>query len=104
MAGPRLERVITSYDSHEDADRASARYYAALSPQQRLDLALELMQPIYEAHPRFERVYRVVELGACPVSSDWGGGLQNKRAASRDEDLLDVRMLERLIEDDSRAP
>jgi len=79
MDDPHIERVLEAFDSHEDADRASARYYRALTPQERIDLALELMRPTYEAHPRFERVYRVVELGACPVSSDWGLGVQSIR-------------------------
>ena len=62
------------YDTHEEADNASKEYYASLSTTERLAVFLELMAPYYEAHPRLERIYRVAELGECPVSSDrWMG-------------------------------
>jgi hypothetical protein len=44
------------------ADEADFEYYRSLSGNEKLKLMLEIMAPAYEANPRFERVYRVVEL------------------------------------------
>lgn len=63
-----------TFDSFEEADKYDKAYYAGLSSDQRLDLALDLMKGYYETYPRFERIYRTAELGECPVSSDrWMG-------------------------------
>ena len=43
------------------ADEADYEYYRSLSGNEKLKLMLEIMAPAYEANPRFERVYRVVE-------------------------------------------
>jgi hypothetical protein len=54
-------RVFHSFAESERADRA---YYRSLTPSQRLDLLLELIQQWQgdETAKGFERVYRVVEL------------------------------------------
>ena len=56
-------RVFSSFREAEQADRA---FYASLSPQERLDLLLDLVarqrESMGEATQRLERVYRVVEL------------------------------------------
>ena len=56
-------RVFSSFREAEQADRA---FYASLSPQERLDLLLDLVarqrEAMGEAAQRLERVYRVVEL------------------------------------------
>jgi hypothetical protein len=56
-------RTFSSFQEAEDADRA---FYASLSPQQRLEILIDLIQrhreSIGEAPEGFERVYRVVEL------------------------------------------
>ena len=56
-------RVFSSFREAEQADRA---FYASLSPQERLDLLLDLVarqrESMGEAAQRLERVYRVVEL------------------------------------------
>ena len=61
-----MEKSIRKFDSFEEADRADAEYYASLTPQQRLDILLELVESyrksLGETAERFERVYRVVEL------------------------------------------
>ena len=69
------DRSFQSFDSHEEADKANQDFYDSLSCEEKLNIALELMQPYYEANPRLERIYRTAELGECPVSSDWGLGL-----------------------------
>ena len=65
------------FDSHEEADRASRLFYSSLSNDERIKLALKLMQPYYEAAPRFQRIFRTSDLGECPVSTDWRVGLQS---------------------------
>lgn len=74
MQKRKIQPIITTFDTHQEADEANLKYYSSLSPEERLEIALELMQPIYEAYPRFERVYRTAQLGECPVSSDWRMG------------------------------
>ncbi|MEX0718699.1 MAG: hypothetical protein WD066_19045 [Planctomycetaceae bacterium] len=53
------------FDSFEKADEADRAYYASLTPQERLDVMLELIrrhrESLGEAAQRLERVYRVVE-------------------------------------------
>ena len=56
-------RVFSSFREAEEADRA---LYASLSPQERLDMLLDLVArqraSMGEDAQRLERVYRVVEL------------------------------------------
>ena len=56
-------RVFSSFREAEEADRA---FYASLSPQERLEMLLDLVarqrESMGEAAQRLERVYRVVEL------------------------------------------
>ena len=59
-------RKLEIFESHEAADAADAAYYASLTPQERLDLVLELSADFPEdedeADEGRQRVYRVVEL------------------------------------------
>jgi hypothetical protein len=66
-----MDKTFKSFDSFEDAEKADFDFYAALSGEERLQLALEIMAASYAAHPRLERVYRVVELSECPVLDSW---------------------------------
>ncbi len=61
-----MERVAAEFRSQEDAAKADALYYRQLTPQQRLQI---LMQLIEQAHPDLhapgqglQRVYRIVKL------------------------------------------
>ena len=56
-----MEKVVAIHRSHEEAEEADNAYYRSLSPEQRLDILLELTRPD-ETQPRLERVYRIVEL------------------------------------------
>jgi len=60
-----MERVAQIFRSFKDADRADEDYYASLSPQQRLDIQLALIEryrsSLGETAKRFERVHRVIE-------------------------------------------
>ena len=75
MGEGKIARVIQGFDSHAEADQANFEYYRSLTPEQRIELALDLMAPYYEAYPRFQRIYRTAELGECPVTSDWRLGV-----------------------------
>jgi hypothetical protein len=59
-------RVFSSFEDAEDADMA---FYASLTPRERLEILLDLIQrqqeSRLEAPAGFERVYRVVELSEC---------------------------------------
>lgn len=62
----RVDRVVQVFRSFEDADRADDQFYAELTPQERLDMLLELVErhrsALGEAAGRFERVHCVTEL------------------------------------------
>ncbi len=59
----RVAQVFTSFDEAEGADDA---YYASLTPEERLDVLLEIIEryrsSLGEAADRLERVHCVVEL------------------------------------------
>ena len=61
-----VERVIQLYRSFEAADQADDQFYANLTPEERLDLLLELVErhrgALGETASRFERVCRITEL------------------------------------------
>ena len=61
-----VDKVARVFDGAAAADEADARYYASLSPQERVDLLLELVNryrdSLGEAAERLERVCRVTEL------------------------------------------
>ena len=61
-----MERVLNVFNSFEAADRADDEYYASLTPQERVNILLDMIaayrESLGEAGQRFERVYRVVKL------------------------------------------
>lgn len=61
-----MEKVLRVFSNFEEADRADDEYYASLSPQERVDLLLDMIaayrESLGETGQRLERVYRVVEL------------------------------------------
>lgn len=61
-----MDRVVRTFQSFEDADRADDQFYAELAPEQRLEVLLELIErhrsSLGEVAKRFERVHRVTEL------------------------------------------
>jgi hypothetical protein len=58
-----LKREFQMHDSFAEAEEADYEYYRSLTGNESLKLMLEIMAPAYEANPRFERVYQVIE---CP--------------------------------------
>ena len=65
MAGG-MKRELQVFDSRADAGRADTLYFASLTPQERVDVLLDLIaahrEAMGEAGERFERVCRVTEL------------------------------------------
>jgi hypothetical protein len=61
-----MDRVAQVFDSFDKADRADDEYYAGLTPEERLDILLEMIEryrsSLGAAAERFERVHRIVEL------------------------------------------
>jgi hypothetical protein len=61
-----MERVVRVFDQPSDAEAADRAFYASLSPQQRLDMLLDMMErhraSLGEAAQRFERVCRIAAL------------------------------------------
>ena len=61
-----MQKNVSVFSSFREAEEADRQFYASLTPQQRLDILLELIaadrESFDEAPQRFERVYRVVEL------------------------------------------
>ena len=61
-----VEKTVQRFTSHAEADRADREYYRSLTPQQRVDLTLELVRQYRESLPpdeqRFKRVHRIVTL------------------------------------------
>lgn len=61
-----VERVVRIFDSFAEAEAADRALYAAMTPQERLDLALLLIERyregLGEAAQRLERTARIVPL------------------------------------------
>ncbi len=59
-----VEKTVKVFAGFEDADKADARYDAAMSPEQRLNALIELRDRRHPdaAEQRLARVSRVVEL------------------------------------------
>jgi hypothetical protein len=61
-----LESTVAKFSRHQEAERATLEYYRSLTPEQTLDILLELIEASRKegdaASGRFERVYRIVKL------------------------------------------
>lgn len=62
----QVVRVVQIFRNFDDAAEADHQFYADLTPEERLDILLELVErhrsTLGEAAGRFERVHRIVEL------------------------------------------
>lgn len=60
-----MQKELSIFSSFQEADEAEHHFYASLTPQERLDLLLELVhrrrEALGEAAEGFARIYRVVE-------------------------------------------
>jgi hypothetical protein len=63
-----MDRQVQVFNSFEDADRADDQFYAELSPEQRLEMLLELVEQhrslLGETASRLERVHHIAELAS----------------------------------------
>jgi hypothetical protein len=59
-----VEKFVRKFESHAAAEQADQEYYRSLTPQQRLDLLLELVRQAtsHEGQQGFARVYRITQL------------------------------------------
>ena len=61
-----MEKVLKVFSGFEEADHSDDEYYASLTPQQRVDILLDMIaayrESLGETGERLERVYRVIEL------------------------------------------
>jgi hypothetical protein len=60
-----MEPEAKVFDSFEEAERAEAEYYASLTPKERVDILLDLVENYRRSlgpADRFERVCRVTDL------------------------------------------
>jgi hypothetical protein len=60
-----MDKVVRKFGSHGAADAADAAYYRELTPQQRLEILLTLIErgkKPHEVGQRPARVYRIVKL------------------------------------------
>jgi len=59
-----MQRVARIFRSFDESEQANKRYYLSLSPEQRMEILMDLINRGRhdEAEQRFERVYRIVKL------------------------------------------
>ncbi len=59
-----MDKVARIFHSFAESDAADQQYYQSLSPEQRLEILLELISQgqDHESEQRLERVYRIVKL------------------------------------------
>ena len=70
-----MDKIIRSFGSHEEADRANRADDAKLTTSQRLDHFLQMMAPAYESTERLQRVYRTRNFDEPEVRDRWRLGL-----------------------------
>ena len=54
-----MEKSVVKFRSFEEAEKADREFYKKLTPQERLDMLLELLN--HAPEQRLERVYRVTK-------------------------------------------
>ncbi len=57
-----MEKVVRVFNSHEESERADREFYRSLTPTQRVEIALQLIDDTYGTEHRLEAVCRIVEL------------------------------------------
>ena len=57
-----MEKVVRKFESHEEAERADREFYRSLTPKQRVEIALQLIDDYYGTEHRLEAVCRIVKL------------------------------------------
>ena len=58
-----MKKVVRKFKTHAEADKADREYYRSLTPEERLDILLDLIEQGSDgASEGFKRVYRITEL------------------------------------------
>jgi len=59
-----VEKTVRIFRTHEEADQADAREDMRMTPQQRIQMVIDLRDHLYPdaAQQRLARVYRIVKL------------------------------------------
>ncbi len=60
-----MEKVVAKFKTHEDAEKANRLYYDSLSPEDRTQLLIQMINDFYGTEHRLERVPE----SACVVRS-----------------------------------
>ncbi len=55
-----MEKTVAKFRSFEEAEKVDREFYKSLTPQERLDILVELLSHVPEQ--RLERVVRIVKL------------------------------------------
>ena len=59
-----MEPIVRKFDSLESAEQADAEYYRSLTPDERVNILLQMVAQVNgDPPPRFERVFRFLKLG-----------------------------------------
>lgn len=73
----RMEAIVAKFASHDEAEQATLAYYRQLTPAQRLEILLELIEAANAqtnaASQGLARVYRITRLSAPDVVLREGG-------------------------------
>jgi hypothetical protein len=57
-----MEKVVRKFKSHEDAERADREFYRSLTPNQRLNILMQMIDDCYGTEHRLEPVVRIKKL------------------------------------------
>lgn len=66
-----MEIVFQTFSNMSEADEADRQRIRSLTGEERNRLALIMMAPYYEATPRLERIYPVVDQEELRISDGW---------------------------------
>lgn len=71
-----MDKTFRTFDTHQEAERASQEDDARLSTSERLANFLKMMAPVYGSPQRLQRVYRTRNLDEPEVRDHWRMGLK----------------------------
>jgi hypothetical protein len=66
-----MDKVLHIFNSFEEAQKYDDQEIAQMSCNERLELALRIMQPFYESTKRFERILRIADLSSGGIPDRW---------------------------------
>ncbi len=57
-----MEKVVRVFNSHEESERADREFYRSLTPKERVEIALQLIDDTYGTEHRLEPVVKIIKL------------------------------------------